>query len=184
MVYMYSCCMKVISKIAEKNRYSVPLILFFIAGSSLAAAFVAEYVFDLKPCILCIYQRIPFAVIVALSLICMMLPDRINFSKPLLCLSGLAFFVGSGIASFHVGVEQKWWAGTEDCGGIEADTFEKLRAMILNAPAVRCDEPQWEFLGITMAGYNVVYSLILGIACFYMVRKIASQQVARGGNAK
>ena len=175
--------MRIISKIAEKNRYYVPLILFLIAGSSLAAAFIAEYVFDLKPCILCIYQRIPFAVIMALSVICLMLPDRINLSKPLLCLSGLSFLIGSGIASFHVGVEQKWWTGTEDCGGIEATTLEQLRAMILSAPAVRCDEPQWEFLGITMAGYNVTYSLVLGLLCFYMVRKIARQQVVGQKNA-
>ena len=76
--------------------------------------------------------------------------------------------IGAGIAVFHVGVEQQWWPGTAECGGIDGAnlSLEQLKAQILAAPVVRCDEVAWSLFGISMAGYNILLSLGLALVAF------------------
>jgi len=132
---------------------------------ALASALTAQYAFGLLPCILCLYQRVPFTLVALLSLGALCFPDASpRLRRNLLALCALALVVNSGIASFHVGVEHHWWAGTDECRGegntLPASSTDLLAAM--SKPAVvRCDEPQWALFGITMAGYNVAYSLAL-----------------------
>ena len=65
-----------------------------------------------------------------------------------------------------MGVEQGWWEGTSGCGSISTtDDLAALRAQIMNAPIVRCDEVAWSLFGISMAGYNVLYSLAAAAMC-------------------
>ena len=132
---------------------------------ALAGAFAAQYGFDLEPCVLCIYQRWPHAVVIALAALALAAPDgpaRIG----LLGLAGLALLLGAGVAGYHVGVEQHWWRGSQACtasiGG--AASLEELMAQIMAAPIVRCDEIAWSFLGVSMAGYNFLLSMGAGKA--------------------
>lgn len=152
------------------------VIALAVAGVSLAAlvaALIAEYSFGLKPCILCLYQRVPYGVGFVLGGLAVlpMMPPR--FRRGLVGLAGLGFLTGMGIAAFHVGVEQHWWAGTSSCSsnGLGALSIAEMQAA-LSAPAVvPCDTPQWDLFGITMAGYNVVGSLGLALLTFWAVLK-------------
>lgn len=85
-----------------------------------------------------------------------------------LTLAGLVFLAGAGIAAFHVGVEQHWWQGLASCGGNlpQARTVEELRAALLAQPVVRCDEVAWSLFGISMAGWNFLFSLGLAALSF------------------
>jgi disulfide bond formation protein DsbB len=141
----------------------LPALLLLIASvGSLLAAFFFQYVVGLQPCILCIWQRWPYAVVIVLAGLALMLARSAPARAALLGLSGVALLVGAGIAAFHVGVEQHWWVGTPGCGVTErADTVEALRAQLMAAPVVRCDEVPWSLFGISMAGYNIVISLAL-----------------------
>lgn len=142
--------------------------LLVAALFSLASAYTAEYGFGLKPCVLCLYQRIPYAVVVGLALVMLASKKNQKLSWLLLVLCGAAFAVGAILAFFHVGVEQHWWRGLEGCsGGAVANTLEELRAQILGAPVVRCDQPAFEFLGVSMAGYNVLWSGLLATLTSY-----------------
>ena len=83
------------------------------------------------------------------------------------CARSSAILTGAGIALYHVGVEQHWWAGPTACGGggqVPGSLAELGRMM--NQPVPRCDEPAWSLFGISMAGYNVFFSLILAAAAF------------------
>jgi len=165
--------MKLLDNFIKNSALFVPLFLFGISSASLSAAYIAEYGFGLLPCILCLYQRVPFAVIIVLSIL--VIPFR--FSKKalraLLILSSIAFFVGGSIAIFQVGVEQGYWSGTEDCGdNIVAKTTEELLEALKKAPTKRCDEPEFWFLGITMAGWNILYSYFLSIFSLFLFRRI------------
>jgi disulfide bond formation protein DsbB len=84
----------------------------------------------------------------------------------LLLAAGVAALAGTGIAVFHVGVEQHWWQGTAECGSTlgAASSIEDMRRMLLAQPVVRCDEVAWSLFGISMAGYNALISL--GLAAF------------------
>ena len=71
---------------------------------------------------------------------------------------------GAGIALYHVGIEQSWWQGPQSCTGgadIGVLSSEALLNKILNAPITRCDDIAWQFAGLSMAGWNMILSLLL-----------------------
>lgn len=133
---------------------------------ALAAAFAFQYLGGLAPCVLCIWQRYPYGVAIALGVVAFLLAGKPQAARALIALAGLVFLADAAIAAFHVGVEQKWWAGTAECGsnlaaGVSA---EDLKAQLLAAPVVRCDEVAWSLFGISMAGYNFLLAAVSGIA--------------------
>lgn len=142
-----------------------PLLFAGISALALALALISQYVFALPPCELCIWQRYPYAAVIALGVIGALLSGHSRARRATLALSVLAFLTGAAIAGFHVGVEQGWWEGLPGCQvpGIEAGmTVAELRAVIeAREQVVPCDEPAWTFLGVSMAGYNMLASLAL-----------------------
>ncbi|MCC3304138.1 disulfide bond formation protein B [Sneathiella sp. HT1-7] len=131
---------------------------------ALGAAFIAQYVFDLWPCVLCLYQRWPYAAVIVISLAGIALHKRIG-AGPFLLLCALGFAVTAAVAGYHVGVEQGWWEGTAECVGdtAKASNLQELKAKIMSTPIVRCDEVAWSLFGISMAGYNVIAGVILTV---------------------
>lgn len=145
-----------------------------LSAAILGAALLSQYVGGLQPCVLCVYQRWPYVVTIALGLAGFVLARRHPAAaRIMLALAGLTFLVGGGIAFFHVGVEQGWWQGTSGCGAPTggAMTLEDLRAQVLAAPVVRCDEVSWSLLGISMAGYNFLVSLALAAATLWLAAR-------------
>lgn len=144
-----------------------PAIMLLIgSGGLLAGAYGFQYFGDLQPCVLCLYQRVPHAVVIVLALAAIVLSPR-PVTGWIIGLAGLAVAVGAGIAGFHVGVEQHWWEGTAECGSVaSADTVEALRAQLLAQPVVRCDEVPWSLFNVSMAGYNFAFSTALAIFAF------------------
>lgn len=154
-----------------QQLFAVKTALYLVALASLAAlalAFIGQYGFELQPCVLCIYQRWPFAIAAALCLVALT-PWARPLAAWLLLLSALVLAVNAGIAVYHVGVEQYWWVGSEACVGPKAgagtvQTLAELRAQIMATPITRCDEVAFSLFGVSMAGYNVLFSA--GLACY------------------
>ena len=63
----------------------------------------------------------------------------------------------------HAGVEWHWWQGPTDCSGpiVDLGSAGNLLARLDSVKVVRCDEVQWKFLGLSLAGYNVLISLLM-----------------------
>jgi disulfide bond formation protein DsbB len=98
------------------------------------------------------------------------------------------FVAGSGLAFYHVGVEQHWFVGPTACSGAatDADTLEALKAQILHQQPVRCDEPAWSLAGISLAGWNLLASLIMigcCLAAFLQSRRLPERARLRRGTA-
>lgn len=142
----------------------------FLAGlgslALLLGALGFQYLGELAPCPMCIWQRWPHLVAVLLALTAMTVAWR--FRKPLALAGMTTMIVSGGLGVFHAGVEQGWWDGPGSCSGADpgALTTEELMEQIMNAPLVRCDEIVWELWGITMAGWNALISLLL--ACLWL----------------
>ncbi|NNG04187.1 MAG: disulfide bond formation protein B [Inquilinus sp.] len=151
------------------------VLLLIAAMAVLGSALTSQYVGGLQPCVLCLYQRWPYVVVIVLAAIALALPPRARAAA--LGLAGLALWVGAGIAAFHVGVEQGWWQGTAECGGIDsgADSVDALRAQLLGTPIVRCDVVPWSLFGISMAGYNFLLSIPLGGAVLIAARRLTGE---------
>lgn len=145
---------------------SPAILLFLGSGALLAGAYGFQYIGDLQPCVLCLYQRVPHAVVLGLTLIAVILAPR-PVAAWAVGGAGLALLAGAGIAGFHIGVEQHWWQGTAECGStVAGDTLEALRAQLLAQPVVRCDEVPWSLFNVSMAGYNLAFSAALAIFAF------------------
>lgn len=144
-------------------------LLLLAAALSLAAAYVAEFVYGLTPCILCLYQRAPFAAVIVLAFAGLFLHKNKSAAAALLALCALALALNAGIAFYHTGVELHWWlSAVEGCAVPAAgDTPDSLLAAILRAPAVPCTEIAWRdpVFGFTMANYNIVWCAGLALLC-------------------
>ena len=141
-----------------------PLAILIAAIGALGGAYGSQYLGDLQPCKLCLYQRWPWWIALAVSGLAVLLRGRPVVAMGAVVVSSLAILGGAGIAGFHVGVEQHWWEGLASCGGTGdmPTTVEALRRQIMSAPVIRCDEVAWSLLGVSMAGYNFLISLGLG----------------------
>lgn len=141
-----------------------PLFILLASAASLLTALTAEYGFGVDPCILCTYQRIPFAVTAVLALIALRLDASSPLLVPIIIICGLAYLGGAGVAVYHVGVEQHWWVS--GCTGTLAEnvSLDQLKASLMQKPEKPCDQLDWTLFGISMATYNVVYSGVLGLA--------------------
>ena len=145
------------------HRY-VPIVLLLIAFTALGSAYTAELAYSLEPCVLCIYQRIPFAVIGVLGVLAYLLEGRMAMVV-LTALAGIVLLIGAGLASYHVGVEQHWWASVASCGGApdQALSMKQFQALLQQEPEKACGEVDWTMFGISMATYNAVFSGVLGL---------------------
>lgn len=142
---------------------------------SLSAAFIAQYVFDLAPCNLCIIQRYPFAIIMILGIIGFFL-SQAKYQAAFFGLIGVSFAGNGMVAFYHTGVEQKWWkSALEGCNVPDlGDSAEDIIARIeAQTEVVRCDEIPWQdpILGLSMANYNAMAGFVFaGLAFFVMYR--------------
>ncbi len=142
-----------------------------LVALSLIMALIAQYGFDLWPCDLCIVQRYPAFVAVAIALLAQII------HKPRLWLSAFAVacWATASIAFYHTGVEQGWWQGPTACSGaLNMDStlsITQMKAALYSAPVIRCDKPALEIMGITMASANAIFSALLaGLALFIVFK--------------
>jgi len=137
-----------------------------IAGFSsfllLAGALAFQYLGGLAPCPMCIWQRWPHlaAILFALAAISIRTPRRVFILG-----GALSAATTAALGAYHVGVEQRWWEGPSSCVGFDPSlmTPDELLQHLATAPLIRCDEIAWEFLGISMAGWNALLSAFLVI---------------------
>ncbi|MBL6935775.1 MAG: disulfide bond formation protein B [Alphaproteobacteria bacterium] len=159
----------------------VPGLALGVSVAALAAAYGSQYWGGLAPCVLCLYQRAAYGAVIvcAVGALACAFADKGKAARVLTGLCALGFLTGAGIAFYHVGVEQQWWTGTEACVGAatgSAQTIEELRAQLMTAPVVRCDQVAWSLFGISMAGYNVIVSLALAAATFIGMRLMREEE--------
>ena len=139
---------------------SIQLIWSAFLGSLalLIGAYAFEFLGNLKPCKMCLWQRWPHIAAIVIGIL-------IFYSKSnlLMRIASIIILFGAIIAFYHMGVEFQWWEGPTTCssGSIANLSSTELMNKILQAPIIRCDEVQWTFAGLSMAAWNGIFSLIL-----------------------
>ena len=125
------------------------------AGGSfalLAGAFFFQWL-GYAPCKMCLWQRWPHAVAIGLGLVALFFAPRW-----LAALGALAALATAGIGLYHTGVERGWWEGPTSCTGSGNALGGDLLSLDI-APVVMCDEVAWQFLTLSMASWNALFSL-------------------------
>jgi len=144
-------------KLAQRIAIGIPALL-------LGGAYLSQYGFGLFPCEMCWWQRYAHFAALALALVSIVAPAK----RLWIGLAGLAILVAGLLGAYHAGVEYKWWEGVTTCSSTAAGTSLED---ILNAPLIRCDEPQWTLFGISLAGFNFLISTPAAIAMFVLLAK-------------
>jgi disulfide bond formation protein DsbB len=145
---------------APSGAAAARLIALLLPLGLLAGAFGSQYLGGLSPCEMCWWQRYPHMVAIVLAALAFAGPAEASRSRGLTLLAALAIAVSGAIGVYHAGVELKIFEGFTTCtatasGGSSADLLRQITA----SPLVRCDQVQWSFLGISMAGWNAILSL-------------------------
>jgi len=134
------------------------LLLAIASIAILLSVFGFQYLGGAAPCQLCIWQRYPYAVLIVLGAVGYFWQPRL-----MLGLSFLVLLVGAGLAGYHFGVEEGWFALPTGCAaGGDAPSVEELRRMLSEAPPA-CDQVQFMVLGWSLAAWNFLASLALAL---------------------
>ena len=153
-----------------------------VSAFFLGAALVGQYGFNLHPSELCIAQRVPYALIAMIGLIGgMKIMSQPKLEK-VAFLCAFLFVADAGIAAYHSGVEMGWIKGPSACTNNDNpnQTLEEMRAAIMNAQLVPCDQPMAYFFGLSMATWNMMAASGTALILFYLLRRIRKQAVSHG----
>ncbi|HEY4192701.1 MAG TPA: disulfide bond formation protein B [Mesorhizobium sp.] len=154
---------------AHSRRKLTALFLAVAMAAVVGGALAFQYIGGYIPCKLCYEQRIPYYVGVPLMLLAALaaalrLPSWT--SRILLAIGSLLMLYGLYLAVYHSGVEWSWWPGPTDCTNVASpvDTGGNgvLDAIDKFVPP-SCDKAALRILGLSMAGWNAIASLILSI---------------------
>lgn len=142
------------------------------AAATLAGAWFFQLVLDIQPCPLCLEQR--YAYYLALPLALLIAFAAARGAPRTLLLAGFAVLLLAALANawlggYHAGVEWKVWPGPNDCSGpmVDLGSAGTLLQRLDTVKVIRCDEVQWRFLGLSLAGYNVLISLAMALMAIW-----------------
>lgn len=129
---------------------------------ALSIAYLSELALNLRPCILCIYQRLPYFFLLFISLLGIYKTSwkkSIRFIIVILLISEIA------LVSYHVGVEHYLFEENYTC----QDTNQIGSILSTNSLLTSCSEVHFKFMNFSMAEWNLAYS----IAClsFFIYRE-------------
>ena len=148
------------------NRLALLLPLALLAG-----AWGSQLIGGLYPCEMCHWQRWPhYAALVLAGIAFLTGRPRAR----LVALAAIAIAASGAIGVFHAGVEYGWWRGITGCSGAldlaGLAPAERLDA-IMRAPLIRCDRPAWTLGGVSLAGFNAIFSLGGAVAILALMRR-------------
>ena len=142
------------------------IVIAILGAAAILGAYYFQYGLGLEPCPLCLEQRTAYYFAIPLALIVAFAAARgapRAFLTAALVLIALAMLLNAGLGVYHSGVEWKFWPGPADCSGpvTSLGRASDLMRQLQNVTVARCDEAAWRFLGLSLAGYNVLISLLM-----------------------
>ena len=142
------------------------LLAVLVPAGLLAGAYGSQYLGGLYPCEMCHWQRWAHFAALALALASFPLAHLPDRARSLVWLAALAILTSGGIGAYHAGVEARIFPGATQCSTLSSSG--DVLADIMAAPLIRCDEVQWELLGISMAGWNAILSIGLALVILWL----------------
>jgi disulfide bond formation protein DsbB len=160
------------------SALTAALAITAIAAATLAGAWFFQLVLDIRPCPLCLEQRYAYYLAVPLGALVALAAAKHAPRAALvagLALLALAALGNAWLGGYHAGVEWGFWPGPTECSGPVLD-LGKAGSLLDNldkVKVIRCDEVQWRFLGLSLAGYNLLISLAMAaLAAWGIARSV------------
>lgn len=147
----------------EKIKTDSFFLIFCASLGALLLAYIAELFFNLVPCTLCIYQRIPYFVLLAISLSGLLCQKS---RKYLVYIIGLALLAELLLAGYHIGVERYWIEESYMC-----QIDNQLSVLSIGKVASSCSDVRFKFMNLSMAEWNLIYVASILYVFFKLERK-------------
>ena len=143
--------------LSKKNLFTGIFLISFVA---LASAYFIEFILGHQPCILCIYERIPFF----LAILIVLINYKYNkLEKYLILLLAIIFSIATILSLYHLGIEQGFIQESLLCdlenGANTIDKDEILKQ--LQQKSVSCKDVTFKMFGLSLTSYNIIINLIL-----------------------
>ncbi|WP_410519985.1 disulfide bond formation protein B [Candidatus Lariskella endosymbiont of Hedychridium roseum] len=139
-----------------------------ISAVALLVAYTIEFFGGMMPCNLCIYQRIPYYLLMFLTLFAMLMHSRWHFLYSwYVVICTVVIFSGFSISIFHFCVESGLISYKSKCISdfSDARSLLDIKNIIENVGIVTCDAKQGVFLGISMVVWHIIYSAVSLAIC-------------------
>ena len=147
------------------------LIALLLPLALLGGALGSQYLGGLHPCEMCYWQRWPHAAAIVLGALAFTWRAESSASRNLTLLAAAGIALSGAIGVYHAGVEAGIFEGFTTCTALASGSTADLLKQISQAPLVRCDEVQFRFLGVSMAGWNAILSLSGATAIIFLTLK-------------
>ena len=146
-------------------------IIGFTSMAAISSALIAEYIFYLEPCSMCLKQRHPYYFILVIFVLFVVIQNfpRIWFYLAVL----LASIYGLFYSIWHVGIEQNILPGPASCsGGLStSSSAENLKEQIMEKAVINCEDVVWSFFGFSAATVNTFLLLLIFILNTIYIQK-------------
>ena len=157
--------------INSKNIFYLAVLFSIFAISS---AFFMQYVLGHDPCKLCIYQRIPYYIIILIGLITFLFPKIIKITSFLLIFLLLAEFLASSYHTLST-FELISYSGCQSAE-IPSDLNVLKDALMSDTLVVNCSNANLKYFGIPLSIYNSFFSLMFLIVIVFNAYKEKNQK--------
>ena len=166
------------ARIDANPALAAALAVTVVAAVTLAGAWFFQLVLDIRPCPLCLEQR--YAYYLAVPLGALIAVAAAKDAPRAVIYAGLAILAAAALGNawlgaYHAGVEWGFWKGPTDCTGPVGNlgSAGNLLERLDTVKVIRCDEVQWRFLGLSLAGYNFLISLLMAAVAAWGIARSA-----------
>jgi len=146
------------------TQRKIAILILFLVTATIAGAWIFQ-AFGYAPCELCLKQRYAYYLGIPLALITVIAALRRHETllAPDFIALALVFAFSAAFGAYHAGVEWGFWAGPSDCTGslTQAPSVNDFLKQLQTVKVVRCDAVAIRILGLSLAGWNAVISVVI-----------------------
>jgi disulfide bond formation protein DsbB len=149
------------------NPARIAMMYVMISTWLIMGAWFLQIFLDIRPCDLCLWQRIPHYIVIFGAVLV-----PLKFIRSTMIMQTLAYFSNVILGFYHSGIERKWWKGLNGCStpNIENLSIDALHQHLLSVQIIKCDEISWSLFGLSLTNYNLIICLVLAISLIYFIR--------------
>lgn len=159
-----------------RSPFGIALVILAIAVAAISGAFVFEAL-GYPPCELCLKERIPYYAAIPVAGLAAIFAARgpEGLLRAAFSILAVIFAASAILGAYHAGIEWRFWPGPTECTGAldHAASVSDFLKQLQSVKVARCDIAALRFLGLSLAGWNALISVLLAwLATLGMIMKI------------
>ena len=151
--------------VLEKKFKIFYLFIILLCITSIFYAFFVEFFLEYKPCILCKYQRVPYALGLIIGFFGFFKPSNTKICIYIF----LTFLISMILSGYHVGIEQELYQSIFNCSDDNLSILEEGKLLeSLSVINPDCRNVNFAVFGVSLATINFVLSFVISSFSYYL----------------